>query len=94
MRITPTSHPFIYGAFLAIDYDAGCPEGPHSEYYDVPGLWDEELPAIEASLSKLSANDLENLTIGDVDDQEALVKATPELDRASALFAEYFVDWQ
>lgn len=93
MRITPTSHPHIYGAFLAIDYDSGMPSA-HPEHYDVPGLWDEELPAIEASLAKLSANDLETLTIGDVSDQEEMVKATPELDRASALFAGFFSDWQ
>lgn len=92
MKITKASHPYIYGAFLAIDYDSGIPDH-EPDHYDIPGLWDNEIPQIEASLAKLSPNQLETLTIGDVDDQEAMVKAIPELDRASALFTSFFSDW-
>lgn len=96
MKITAKSHPFLFEAFQAIDYDSGkaLTRTAVITEYEVPERGYEMVLPAERALAALTADERETVAIGDQDEADNLYDVLGENGRRlQEILAEHFTDW-
>lgn len=90
--ITEQSHPATFEAFETIRHDAG--HGAGHTNYSVEKEWATLLPFVEAVLSTISKEGIQDFAIGGEDQRELLMNKDIRFLVVDAFLTAFFSDWQ
>lgn len=93
--ITEHTYPNIHEAFMEVACDNGMLHRYQNKdkLFTVPAKHTESLDKIEEFLGSLSVDDLDNFTMGEHDDIEAIANRSPEGKIANRFLTLFFEDW-
>lgn len=90
--VTKQSHPILFEALEIISHDRGAGAG-HSNYA-IPAPFNSSCDDVEMALVTLTTADLEDFSIGEESDMQAIASRSPELQAASKFLNAFFNDFE